>query len=175
MLKDGTKHWPQDVRLRQLLGLSLARSGAVEHGNAILRELSNEAEADGETLGILASTYKDLWETAADPSLAKRNLKLSHDIYFQAFSVSLEKDDVESSYYNGINAAATALLMGQQQKARDLAEQVDRLCDRAMSSNNPDGDSYWAIATRGEASLILGKYERAAAHYSHAARLAQGR
>jgi class 3 adenylate cyclase len=175
VLKEGTGYWPRDIRLRQLLGLTLARSGAVEHGNAILRELSNEGDADGETLGILARTYKDLWAAASDPSSARRNLKLSHDVYSQAYSISLERDDLESGYYNGINAATTALLLGLEQQARDLAGQVDQLCDRVILDNAPGTDLYWAVATRGEASLILGEFERATDHYIHAAHLAQGR
>ncbi len=175
ILREGEKHFPRDARLRQLLGLTLARSGAIERGNAILRELGNERDADGETLGILARTYKDLWAAAPDQSTAARNLKLSHEVYFQAYSISLERDDLESAYYNGINAAATALLLGRQEQARELASRVDQLCERVISRDNPGVDLYWALATRGEAAVILGNKEKAAGHYLDAAREGRGR
>ena len=52
--------WPRDLRLRQLRGLALARSGAAERANQAMRELRGEGHVDGETLGILARTHKDL-------------------------------------------------------------------------------------------------------------------
>jgi predicted Zn-dependent protease len=46
--------WPKEMRLRQLQGLALARSGATERANAILQDLRHEAQTDEETLGMLA-------------------------------------------------------------------------------------------------------------------------
>ena len=53
------KH-PGDRRLRQLKGLALARSGALARANEELRALYDEGSHDGETLGLLARTHKDL-------------------------------------------------------------------------------------------------------------------
>src|ERR1700694_6200364 len=58
--REGLSILPADVRLRQLQGLALARSGASERANAILEELRGEGQADGETPGMLGGTYKDL-------------------------------------------------------------------------------------------------------------------
>ena len=54
VLATGLEVWPQDVRLRQLLGLALARTGASDRANVILLQLYREGHADEETLGILA-------------------------------------------------------------------------------------------------------------------------
>ena len=52
--------WPKDVRLRQLQGLALSRSGATERANAVLENLRREEETGEETLGMLGRTYKEL-------------------------------------------------------------------------------------------------------------------
>lgn len=175
ILIEGTRHRPEDVRLRQLLGLTLARSGALERGNAMLRELGNQGHCDGETLGILASTYKDLWSTSSDPSSAGHSLELSHKVYHQAYTTCVDGGEIESAYYNGINAAATALLLGLIEKAQALAAQVDQLCDRVVAEAPPGKDMYWAVATRGEAALIQENFEQAAEYYVQAANISHGR
>jgi hypothetical protein len=43
--------WPKDVRLRQLQGLAVSRSGAIERANAVLENLRREEEAGEETAG----------------------------------------------------------------------------------------------------------------------------
>ena len=48
--------------LRQLLALALARSGASDSANAVLQTLYKEGHRDEETLGLLARTYKDLYQ-----------------------------------------------------------------------------------------------------------------
>src|SRR5262245_55702132 len=68
ILTAGLEHWPNDVRLRQLQALALARSGAPETANGLLRQLYQEGHTDGETLGILARTHKDLWLLTTEPS-----------------------------------------------------------------------------------------------------------
>ena len=53
-LADGLAAFPGDVRLRQLLGLALARSGAPRAAVPILERLRDEGHTDEETLGLLA-------------------------------------------------------------------------------------------------------------------------
>ena len=57
---------PGDLRLRQLRGLALARSGALQRANEALAALRDEGHSDGETLGLLARTHKDLALTVDD-------------------------------------------------------------------------------------------------------------
>src|SRR2546428_7966690 len=57
----GLKRWSGHVRMRQLQALALAQSGATGRAQGILEALAKESSADGETLGILARTWKDLW------------------------------------------------------------------------------------------------------------------
>jgi hypothetical protein len=48
------------VRLRQLQGLALSRSGATARANAILENLRRQEETGEETLGMLGRTHKEL-------------------------------------------------------------------------------------------------------------------
>src|SRR5438046_10073827 len=50
----GLGMWPKDVRLRQLQGLALSRSGATERANAFMKNWRREDDTGGETLGMLA-------------------------------------------------------------------------------------------------------------------------
>ncbi len=52
--------WPGHVRLRQLQGLALARSGDVARAHALFSSLEAQGHGDAETLGMLARTAKDL-------------------------------------------------------------------------------------------------------------------
>jgi len=66
VLAVGIKLSPKDVRLWQLLALALARSGVPERANDILGQLRRAGYRDGETLGLLARTHKDLWMLATE-------------------------------------------------------------------------------------------------------------
>jgi hypothetical protein len=56
VIHEGLSTWPTDIRLRQLQGLALSRSGASDRANAIFEELRGEGQADEETLGMLGRT-----------------------------------------------------------------------------------------------------------------------
>ena len=71
VVREGLSILPANVRLRQLQGLALARSGASERANEVLEELRREGQADEETLGMLGRTYKDLAAARADPRGAR--------------------------------------------------------------------------------------------------------
>jgi class 3 adenylate cyclase len=156
----GLASWPKDTRLRQLQGLSLARSGATERASAILEDLRRDAQPAEETLGILGRTYKDLAIAAATPDQRAQFLKRAAETYTQAFKTS-------GGYWSGINAGTMNLLVGQTAKASELARKVRVQCLKEMKSSA--GDSYWEFAALGEAALILRDLSQAAEWYGRAA------
>ncbi|MFQ5793680.1 MAG: RyR domain-containing protein [Candidatus Bipolaricaulia bacterium] len=170
IIATGLKHWPKNVRLRQLKGLALARSGAIERANEILSQLHHEGHTDGETLGLLARTHKDLREQATDPAEREAQLRQAHDIYSKAYRLAVRGNKVDDAIYTGINAATTALLMGQQEHAKELARKVRVLCLEKLQEQ----DDYWAEASLGEAAIILGEWIEAEARYIRAAEQGQG-
>ncbi len=170
VLAEGLAAFPADVRLRQLQGLTLARSGATRKAQQILQALFAEGHADGETLGILARTYKDLSAAATDAEARRACLRQAHERYGDAYRLAAVRKDPDSALYAGINAASTALLLGDGDAASRHAREARAWCLQRLAQ----AADYWAEATLGEAALILGEWENAERHYTRAAALGEG-
>ncbi len=172
VLLEGLKHWPTNVRLRQLQALALARSGATRRANSILIQLHEEGHTDEETLGLLARTHKDLWAQSADMAERSRQLHQAYEVYSEAYTLT-------GGYWTGINAATTALLLGQKDQATSLARAVRESCLREMDEAQKDkaasSNRYWLLATLGEAALILSQWTEAKDWYAQAALAGRGR
>lgn len=167
--QEGLRQWPENLRLRQLQALSLARSGDVEEAKHLLQQLVAEGVTDAETLGLLARTHKDLGLQAADAASRAAHLDAGFRLYRRAYDAARAAGAARDASYTGINAAAVAVLCGDVDVARQLAREVDDLCRRAAAGHVPD---YWTEATLGEAALVLGDAAAARRHYATAARLA---
>lgn len=168
VLTEGLMNSPMDVRLRQLLALALARSGATLRANVMLMQLREEGHRDEETLGILARTHKDLWAQAATPAERKRQLGLAHKFYAEAYKIS-------GGYYSGINAATLGLLLGKKDRACALAREVRQACLNELARlPKTDAQRYWPLATLGETALILRRWSEAKVRYAEAAEMARG-
>ena len=168
ILKVGLNHWSKDIRLRQLLALALARSGAPSRAASWLRELVSEGHADEETLGLLARTYKDLWDAEIDPSKKNEYLREAHRLYREGYDRAVVRQSPDGALYTGINAATTALLLNETETATSLAHHVAEIC---TSKPNVDSD-YWALATLGECALIAGQFDEATDRFGKAVELA---
>ena len=168
ILTEGLASSQTDMRLRQLLALSLARSGATQRANSILTQLREEGHDDEETLGILARTHKDLWTQATGPAERKRQLGLAYEFYAEAYRLN-------GGYYAGINAATLGLLLGKKDRAQALAREVRRACVRELGHLGVrDAYRYWPLATLGEAALILRRWSEAEDRYAQAAEIGRG-
>src|SRR5207302_612035 len=78
-------------------------------------------------------------------------------------------------YYSGINAATLALLLGNKDEARALAQRVREACLAELKTLPKDSQNrYWPVATLGEASLILRRFAEAEEWYSKAAKIGHG-
>jgi len=166
VISEGLTKSPDNVRLRQLQGLALARSGATRRANAVLERLRNEQQADEETLGMLGRTFKDLATAAGHSRERKRFLKRAAEIYGDAYQRT-------GGYWSGINAATMNLLVGETERAGELAKKVRAQCLKKVE--DLAGDSYWELAALGEAALIVHDLNEAADRYSRAAREAKRR
>jgi class 3 adenylate cyclase len=175
ILKAALKHFPADVRLRQLHGLALSRSGVVEEATAALQALRDEGHDDEETLGNLARTLKDRWEAAPNGAAAaagpggaaekRRLLEQAFAGYESAYR------HPKGGYWTGINAATLAACLGRHDRADALAAEVEAECRRRLEAL-PEDDAYWELATLGEAALVRRRLDEAAAWYGRAARVA---
>jgi len=174
VLSAGLSHWPKNVRLRQLLGLALAECGATSRANKVLSTLYREGKINGETLGILARTHKDLWVQEKQPKRKLSALNQAFTYYNEGFirATQLKKKKyLDDALYNGINAATTQLLLGHPRKAQAMARQVDGICRQKLRRAKND---YWALATRGEAAIILKNFDLAEELYHRAAKIGEG-
>jgi class 3 adenylate cyclase len=168
IVAEGMKNFPDDVRLRQLLALALARSGAVESANAVLAGLCQEGHQDEETIALLARTHKDLARETTDASEKTKHFRLAYKFYAQAYRAT-------GGYWSGINAATVALLLGRRDQAVVLARQIDMQCRNELISNERGaGDRYWLLSTLGEAALLLGNCVEAESWYGQALELGRG-
>ena len=173
-VQEGLKAFPANLRLRQLRGLALARSGDTGRANQMLSQLVEEGLADAETLGMLARTHKDLALHTREAVARAAHLASAFQIYRQAYEAAGRRGAAADAWYTGINAAAIAVLQGDLATARRIAREVRQLCSVALASPSAAAD-YWLAATLGEAALILGDDAESAAHYARAAALAAGR
>jgi class 3 adenylate cyclase len=164
VVSEGLTKWPDHVRLRQLQGLALARSGATQRANAVLEKLRVEGRADEETLGMLASTFKDLAVRAAIASDREQFLRRAAETYMQAHRAT-------GGYWTGINAATMNLLIGEPDGATAIAREVREQCSKRVTDKGRD--SYWELAALGEAALICRDLSQAGEWYARAAE--QGR
>jgi hypothetical protein len=172
-VQDGLQDFPGNLRLRQLKGLALARSGDVERANALLRELAAEQSADSETLGMLARTHKDLGLAARSPADRDAHLSAAFRIYHDAYLAARAAKPAGEPWYTGINAAAIALWRDDLTTAGRIATDVRDACIEAQAGGALAQD-YWLTASLGEAALILGNDAESAVHYGRAVRLAAG-
>lgn len=169
LLTEGLTHWPTRLRLKQLLALALARSGAPQVANQILKQLVEQGAHDEQTLGLLARTYKDLWRQTQDQALRSQHLNLAAARYLEAYQLS-------GSLWTGINAATMALLRGNIAQAHQVAQAVLIKGQAKLKTDELAGkDTYWILATLGEAELILEHWESAEHYYRLAVNLGRGR
>ena len=166
VIHEGLTKFPADVRLRQLQGLALARSGATERASAILENLRRDGQTDEETLGMLGRTYKDLAAHAATKVEREKFLRRAAETYAQAYQSS-------GGYWTGINAATMNLLIGEKERACEIAKMVRAQCLKDVQDRG--GDQYWELAVLGEAALICREWAKAEEWYARAAKEAAHR
>jgi tetratricopeptide (TPR) repeat protein len=167
---EGLERNPTDQLLRYQQALTLVRLGAHDRAGEIAENLaSEEIDHPGMFRDVLALTgriNKDLAFRAQSPDERNRYLELALQRYRDAYDRS--KTGYKS--YPAINAATLALLLGQTESARMLANEA-RSQASAEARGSADED-YWLAATTAEASFVLGEMEQAEKSYRKAVELA---
>jgi tetratricopeptide (TPR) repeat protein len=160
--------FPDEVRLRQLQGLLWSRVGELDQACDLLEAIeATDSAADEETQGILAGAYKRRAEV--EPRRRDEWRKASQERYVRGWQQSRE-----TNTYLGINAAATALWLGQPGQAARIAESIrDLLEARRLSLARMGGGTgrflnCWDQLTLAEAYLLLGDWDAARQHYGEA-------
>ena len=166
VLDGALARFPDDIRLRQLMGQYWSREGNADKALHWLEPLYARTDADDETVGMTAGVYKRRWQ--ADRS-RRDDLEKSHRAYRDAWRRSGKKNA-----YLGINAATTALWLGRPEEARRLAVEVEQLlCSRVATLPSDLRDPrlslhFWDQVTLAESQLLQGNLEASERSYTHA-------
>lgn len=153
------------AKLGHTVALALTRQGST--AEAILELDSLESNTGGasqlELVGLRARIHKDLaLAQPHDSELRERWMRLSHELYRNGYDAALASTDDKAraaATYLGINAAATAVWLGETSLAAALAHSVHEL-----SAAGAD-DDYWRLATLAEALLIQRRVEESFSAY----------
>ena len=170
---------PDDVRARQLEAIALGRVERYADAREAIRVLA-ETHKDGETLGILARTWKDEWQQvwkthpqrASDPLVAARDTAAALQNAAVAYADAFRSDPANS--FPGINALTLGRLWehvtGRKSKLLlDLITDGLGWCTTVAVERDKD---YWALATRAELALVTNRKDEALDDYQEAAALA---
>ncbi len=154
--------FPEDVRLRQLMGLALSRAGELEQALAWLEPLAaGRGLQDPETAGILAGVTKRLWDRTKERSW----LEKSRGMYREAW-----KRSASSVPYLGINAAATSLWLGDGVASRRWAAESREVMLTRQRAVARVGEGttmgVWDRLTLAEALLLSGEIEASRALFA---------
>jgi hypothetical protein len=153
--REAAATFPDDAELLYLGALAHARAGATHEAHPLL-ERAAAATTDPalltEILSLRGRLWKDAFARTRTPALAGR----ARAEYLAAYALAHDP-------FPGINAATLALLQGDAAAARDLAQAILRTLEARTATR-----SAWDHATAGEAELLLGNLDRAAAHYAAA-------
>lgn len=171
---------PDDLRCQQLKGLALGRVGRFVEARAVLEKLAQE-HRDGETLGLLARTWKDEWSRLlkSHPQYSDNALVSAQDTESTLSSAAQAYRDAFSSdpadYFPGINAVTLGYLWEHVTGSKlgfDLKALAGGVC-WAVDCTLAHKRDYWALATRAELALDENKAAGAAASFNEAATLAR--
>lgn len=145
------------IRKNQLFALALAKTSQpenIEKAVGILEKLRANGNFDAETGGLLGGRFKQLWNRSGNNT----DLERSHKMYLDTFNTSNDP-------YPGINAAATALWLGNQEESKRIASEVLAHID----AKTPGSMNYWDLATKAEALTLTGNITEAKEWYQKAA------
>ncbi|MBC8126887.1 MAG: hypothetical protein H8M99_07055 [Gloeobacteraceae cyanobacterium ES-bin-144] len=152
------------VPILQQMGRALAVLGSSNEARILLGEIKTGRADDAETLGLLARVGKDLAAAAATPAERLVFLREAQQYYESGYRHAMAASDRGGAAYCGVNAAALAVLIDDVDLAHELA-----LSTLEQAAGD---DGYYGVATRAEASMILGKNADAEVLYQAAATLA---
>ena len=178
LLRQGLKKFPYAIGLSQQLALCLASSRDEAHQIEAEREVSSVTKLaivfrDFETLCRLGRVYKDRGDAEygaqTNGRFTYQQMLEKHFPAFQHYQASFKfyntAYEVSGNYYPTINAATLALLIGETDQQRSLAQAVLHACSH-ISLDGPD--SIWVLASEGEAALLLGDVDSAIRFYRSA-------
>ncbi len=160
-LTEALQEHPNDLRLQQLFGLLLSRTGELKKAEADLRRLLKRFPNDDETIGILAGVIKKLWQGGEQNKLSQWG-----KLYLKGWQQSKNRNT-----YLGINAATYSLWSGDKATSQTTALSIietyttrETILRERLQRSSHQMD-YWDLATLAESYLLAGQIKEAEKHY----------
>lgn len=149
LIKKVLHQYPDDGRLLRSYALCMTRLGMCEEAIIVLEQVVVASDDNPETFAQLGSLYKTAWLASCSAEDRSSELLLKA---FEYYSSSYESD---GNYWSGINVATLAMLLGQENRACLIADEVIAECWN-IYSNQGTYSQFWIPATLAEANLIKG-------------------
>ncbi len=170
LVREGLVYHEDDLDLKYLSALALARGGNIPKADEYVQEILKDPRVDErlmvETLSLAGRLAKDRYDRAVAAALQRKLALESAQRYAHAHQLT-------GTSFPGINAATMFRLAGQRKKSRELAATVVRQANAEREQPGMEND-YWLLATLGEANIILGDLAEAASWYRNAVQHAAG-
>jgi class 3 adenylate cyclase len=168
--EEGIKLHPKSLLLKYLRLLAFRRGGnasdlVVQQAKVLDDDarIADDRRLQGDIRSLLGALYKMRYERNSRPAAASAIARSSADWYELGYNLN-------PSAYPCINKATMLLLVGRLRHARNWA---DRAVNAAKNELAAKPDDYWALATLGEANVILGKLPDARNFYRQATDIAR--
>ena len=156
ILREAVKRADAPLEMRYLAGLAAARIGDLRNAQAYADAVLGDAAASAfhiDALALSGRIAKDRWARLPPGAQRDAAARQAIDCYRRAWEHSRDA-------FPGINAATMLQLAGDADAARALARDA-----RAAARQSTQTAEHWRQAILGEAALLLGEHELAAAHY----------
>lgn len=173
VLRAAEHQFSHAVPLQQEYVLLLAEGGRYREALRLLAPLEDICRVyrDEETLCRVGRMCKDLGDRALAAAPVAARALASHPAqqwYLAGLTRYRDAYSLRESYYPGINAATLARLVGLSAESQRLAAAVIETCKKLDLSAMHVEDCFWVLASRAEASILLGQREVAAESYREA-------
>jgi hypothetical protein len=177
LIEEARSDFPIAVPLRTEQALILAERRDLSAAIAVVQPFRRLCWVFGdfETLTRIGRVFKNLadqaWERMRCPSPAPPQGSAPWQYYQEAFRLYRDAFQISGGeYFPGVNAATLALLVADEQAAKELSAKVIASC-LAARLNALGDDLYWIFVTEGEAILVSGMPDRtslACSYYENA-------
>jgi tetratricopeptide (TPR) repeat protein len=158
LIKKALHQYPDDGGLLRSYALCMTRLGMCEEAISVLEQVVVASDDNPETFAQLGSLYKTAWLASCSTG------DCSSELLQKAYNYYNSGYESDGNYWSGINVATLAMLLGQENRACSVADEVIAKCWN-IYNNQGTYSQFWIPATLAEAYLIKGDIKNASNWY----------
>lgn len=161
LIRSVLHQYPDDIELLRSYALCMSRLGMCREAIGVLEGVSVGNDNDPEIFSQLGGIYKTAWldsccSEVQNPELLQKT--------FEYYNQSYESD---GNHWSGINVATLAMLLGNEDRACSVADEVITKCWN-IYNNQGTCSQFWIPATLAEAYLVKGDIRNSVNWYQSA-------